>query len=46
MNLAMIQWLLILGAILGVGAILGHVIYVGGGRLLDMLDDCVEHGDE
>lgn len=46
MDLVTIQWLAGLAAILFFGVLGGRIIYVVGGRLLDMLDDCIEHGDD
>ena len=42
----MIQWLLTVALILVAGVVLGRVVYVVGGWLIDMLGDSVEHGDD
>ena len=46
MDLVTIQWLAGLAAILVTGVVLGRVVYVVGGWLIDMLGDSVEHGDD
>lgn len=42
----MIQWLLTVALILAAGVVLGRVVYIVGGWLIDMLDDSIEHGDD
>lgn len=46
MDLVTIQWLAGLAAILAAGVVLGRVVYVVGGWLIDMLDDSIEHGND
>lgn len=41
-----ILWLSAIVGILAAGVILGHVVYVVGGFIVDMLDDSIEHGDD
>jgi len=46
MDIVTIQWLAGLAAILVTGVVAGKIVYVVGGWFLDMLDDCIEHGDD
>ena len=41
-----ILWLSAIVGILAAGVVLGRVVYVVGGFILDMLDDSIEHGDD